>query len=178
VSAVRVIALGAIAASDDGAALRAVRTLSIPAAEVIEAGRPGPGLVDLLDPEVPTVLADVTRAGLAPGTILRLPLATLPEAAVAGAQISSHGFGPAESLRLARALGRRLPPGTFVGIEGERFAPGETLSGAVGAALGRYAAAIEAAVAALAPGATPAPGNRPLNSTGSEPCTNRESSAS
>jgi len=134
VRSVTVIALGSRTACDDEAALLAAERLAgraLPGARVVLAGRPGPGLVDLLDPAQPTVLLDVIAAGLRGGEVIRLPLRELPGAAVAGRPLSSHGFGPAEALRLAQSLGRALPEGVFIGIEGVRLTPGAGLDPAV-----------------------------------------------
>ena len=144
---VRVVALGNATASDDGAALLAAA--EVDPALVVPAGRPGPGLLDLLADPTATVLVDVTRSGATPGRIVGFDLADLPDAALAEPQVSSHGFGPAETLRLGRALGRALPRGTFVGIEGARFDPGTELSPEVAAALPDLVDAIAAAVAEL-----------------------------
>ncbi|WP_428264976.1 hydrogenase maturation protease [Haliangium sp.] len=180
-SAVRIIALGNEAAGDDGAALMAVRRLAdlieagsgaasaAPAGaterpaltpadiQIIEAGRPGPGLLDLLapgdagpDPGPACVLMDVTQSGAAPGTIHRVELAALGDAAIAVRPLSSHGFGPSEALRMAQALGRPVPRGVFVGIEAAQFGPGVGLSAAVEAGLDPFVAAVLAAARALA----------------------------
>jgi hydrogenase maturation protease len=144
---VRVICLGNAHASDDGAALRLPAEL--PGAEVIHAGRPGAGLLDMLEGERPVVLVDVTQSGAAPGTIHRMALAELSEVALAGEQVSSHGFGPGEVLALGRALGRPLPTGRFVGVEGLRFEPGDALSPAIQEALGTLEDAVREAVREL-----------------------------
>jgi hydrogenase maturation protease len=123
-----VIALGNDDAGDDGAALSAARTLAEEGVEVVLAGRPGIGLLDLLDPSARTVLLDVVRTGAAPGTLVTLPLDALHAHAVARARVSSHDLGPGEALQLADALGRPLPEGIFVGIEGACFTPGAPLS--------------------------------------------------
>lgn len=146
----RIIALGNEVAGDDAAAIYAARELA-DEFEVTLAGRPGARLLELLDPldppdgVGPTVLVDVTRSGQAPGHIVSLSLAALAEAAIAGAQTSSHGFGPGEALRLGAALGRPLPPGRFVGIEGRQFGIGQPLSPPLAAALDALVAAIRAA---------------------------------
>ncbi len=143
---VRVIALGNSMAGDDGAALAAVARLGEDEAGIVRAGRPGVGLIDLLDGDRPTVLVDVTRSGAPAGSVLRLPLREVPDAVRADPQTSSHGFGPAEALRLARVLGRRMPPGEFVGIEGERYGPGGELSLAVAAAMEVFVVEVRAAL--------------------------------
>ncbi|MBX3275699.1 MAG: hydrogenase maturation protease [Sandaracinaceae bacterium] len=147
---VRVIALGSAMSRDDGAALAAARALEgEPGATIVLAGRPGPGLLDLLAPGAPVVLLDAVRGGAAPGEIVELSLDALARAAVANDAVSSHGLGVASALRLGIALGRALPPGRFVGIGGARFEPGEALSPEVAAALPRMIEAARAAVAAL-----------------------------
>jgi hydrogenase maturation protease len=147
VSPVRVICLGNPQASDDGAGLRAVEALELDA--LVRAGRPGAGLLDLLDTVDPVVLVDVTQSGSPPGTIHRIPIADLTGFSVAAPNVSSHGFGPAQALKLGQALGRPLPPGLFVGVEGLMFEPGETLSGAVEAALPAFVAAVRDAIDTL-----------------------------
>ena len=144
---VRVICLGNLQAADDGAALRAADLLENE--HVVRAGRPGAALLDLLDGEGPVVLVDVTRSGAMPGTIHLLGMDELASAAIAGPSVSSHGLGLAEAFELGRALGRPLPPGRFVGVEGARFEPGNELSPAVEAALPALVRAIGEAIAAL-----------------------------
>jgi hydrogenase maturation protease len=147
VKSVSVICLGNRHASDDGAALRAADLLE--SEDIVRAGRPGAALLDLLDSDMPVVLVDVTRSGAAPGTIHRLGMNELASAAIAGPSLSSHGLGPGEALELGRVLGRPLPPGRFVGVEGDRFEPGGELSPAVAAALPALVRAIAEAVAEL-----------------------------
>ena len=147
-SDVRLIALGNPAAGDDAAALLAVELVREPAEKVV-AGRPGAGLVDLLAGDGPIVLTDVTRGLGETGRITSGRLEDLAERIAARAQVSSHGFGPAEALQLARVLGRPLPPIVFVGLEGGAFDPGTALSAEVERALPDFAAAIDRAIAAL-----------------------------
>ncbi|MEZ4380064.1 MAG: hydrogenase maturation protease [Nannocystaceae bacterium] len=157
-SRVRVIALGSPHGGDDEAALELAAALregaDAAALEVIAAGRPGPGLVDLLDVQGPVLLLDVVRSGAAPGTIHELELDALVDASLAQAQVSSHGFGPAEALRLAAALGRALPPGRFVGVEGASFTVGAPRSPAVAAAQRGFTRAARRAIDRLRRGST------------------------
>ncbi|MFO7562360.1 MAG: hydrogenase maturation protease [Enhygromyxa sp.] len=153
---VRVIALGSPHGGDDEAALAVARALANanaepdPEVELILAGRPGAGLVDLLDTAAPIVLLDVVRSAASAGTIVELPLHELHERALAADQVSSHGFGPAEALRLAAALGRPLPRGCFLGIEGQSFDLGAAPSPAVRARLPEFERRARAAIAKLA----------------------------
>jgi hydrogenase maturation protease len=150
VTALRVIALGSAMNSDDAAALVAGDRLRDRGLEIVAAGRPGAGLLELLEPSRPTLILDVVRRGAAPGAVVELPLAELAGAAVAGDGVSSHGLGPADALRLARALGRPLPPGVFLGIGGARFAPGSELSPEVAAGIEALVGAALRAVERLA----------------------------
>lgn len=131
-TSVRILALGNAFASDDGAALVAAEQLR-DSGEVIAAGRPGVGLLDLLDPERPTLVMDVVRRGARAGALVRLELDALTDASIDGKPVSSHGLGVAQTLRLARSLGRSLPSGVFFGIGGVCFDPGDALSPEVAA---------------------------------------------
>lgn len=142
---VRVIALGSRCGNDDEAALIAAERVG-GGAEVVLAGRPGVALLELLEPGRTTVIVDVVRAGLRPGEVIRMPLAALLDRAIAGRSVSSHGLGAAEALRLLRALGRPLPPGSFVGIEAVSLAPCGGMSRDVRENLAALTAEITAAV--------------------------------
>jgi hydrogenase maturation protease len=143
VSGVRVIVLGNEAAGDDGAALAAARIAGADGdLEVVFAGRPGVDLLELMAPGAPVVLVDVVQTGARPGALVELPLDAMLERAVASAPTSSHGFGPAEVLTLAQSLGRALPRGVFLGVEGARFEAGAPVTEVVGNAIPALAAAI------------------------------------
>jgi hydrogenase maturation protease len=149
-SRVRVIALGNEAAGDDGAALAAARIADAAGdLGIVLAGRPGVGLLELLDTAAPVVLVDVVRSGARPGTLVELTLDDAADRAVASTPASSHSFGPAEVLTLARSLGRPLPRGLFLGVEGARFEPFAPLSEDVATAVPALSAAIRRAAAAL-----------------------------
>lgn len=157
----RVVALGNRFASDDAAALRVAERLRDEGLEVVLAGRPGAGLLDLLDR--PCVLLDVVRHGVACGALVELPLADLAEAASASPSVSSHDLGPASALRLGVALGRPTPRGVFLGLGGRAFGPGETLSPEVERALDAFTDTTRAAYARLADVAPTRPLERPSN---------------
>ena len=75
-------------------------------------------------------LVDAAASGAAPGTVHRFDAGAgaLPSGL---AEVSSHGFGLAQAIALARTL-RSLPPRCIVyAIEGERFSPGVPLTPAV-----------------------------------------------
>jgi hydrogenase maturation protease len=165
---VRVIALGSPHGGDDEVMLTIAEGLvGVVGVELVVAGRPGAGLVELLgefeaegevegegegegEGEAPPVLIlDVVRSGAAAGTIHELELGELLERSVALEPVSSHGFGPAEALRLAAALGRPLPRGRLLGIEGECFTIGAEPSPAVAAALPELDRRVWAAITQL-----------------------------
>lgn len=89
-----------------------------------------PGLVELLASADEVLLLDAVRSGAPAGTLHRLDG---PGEAFAGSdeRCSTHGFGAAAALALARALGQAPPVVRIVGIEGEEFGHGEGLSRAV-----------------------------------------------
>lgn len=147
---IRVIALGSPHGGDDEVALTLAQTLAADDdIELVLAGRPGAGLLDLLDTPRPVLLLDVVRSGAPAGTIFDMPLTDLCERALASEQVSSHGFGPAEALRLAAALGRELPRGRFVGIEGAQFELGAEPSAPVCAKLPEFERRARAAIREL-----------------------------
>jgi hydrogenase maturation protease len=106
-----------------------------------EAGR----LLDLFEGADRVVIIDAARSGAAPGTIQRLDAvgrALPPDFAV-----STHAMGLAESIELARTLGR-LPPRCIVyAIEAASFALGAPLSPSVAAVVDKV---VELAVSELA----------------------------
>jgi hydrogenase maturation protease len=80
------------------------------------------------------VVVDATSSGAEPGTIRRYDAHERPLPS-AFSRSSTHSFGVAEAIEMARALGR-LPARVVVfGIEGRDFTPGEGLSPAVDAAV-------------------------------------------
>jgi hydrogenase maturation protease len=80
------------------------------------------------------VIIDATSSGSVPGTIRRYDAHEQPLPSTFS-RSSTHSFGVAEAVELARALGR-LPARVVVfGIEGRDFTPGEGLSPEVAAAI-------------------------------------------
>ncbi len=130
---VRVIALGNQAARDDGVALVVGQAIMDRRedVEILLAGRPGVGLLDLFDAGRPTLVLDAVRAGLHPGESVCVSLEQVCERALSDRIVSAHGVGLGEAARLGVALGRRLPPGLFFGVQVERTDPGFGLSRAL-----------------------------------------------
>ncbi|HSL10341.1 MAG TPA: hydrogenase maturation protease [Actinomycetota bacterium] len=111
---VRVIGVGNPDAGDDAVGLLAARAVAdrlegLADVEVIEAGI-GPRVVDLLrEPglEVAIVIDAVRTPGARrmPGSLIRTEVGLDGQPLEVGSAISSHGFGVAESVGLAAALG-------------------------------------------------------------------------
>ncbi|MFH1766194.1 MAG: hydrogenase maturation protease [Gemmatimonadota bacterium] len=131
---VRIVALGNQDRGDDGAALLVAARFRAEASVVL-AGRPGSGLLELLPPDQDCILLDVTSSGAPAGTLHQILLDELSPASLPDSRVSSHGFGPGEALALARTLGRQLPKGYFIGIEGGCYELGTGLSPAVEGAM-------------------------------------------
>ena len=76
------------------------------------------------------VLIDAVSSGAAAGRIFHFDLArqALPEEFNL---YSTHAFGVAQAVELARALGKLPPEFHFIGVEGEHFDASEKLSSAV-----------------------------------------------
>jgi hydrogenase maturation protease len=87
------------------------------------------------------VVVDATRSGSPPGTVRRVDTSVRPLTDDVGLT-SSHAFGVAETIELARALGC-LPARVVVyGIEGERFAAGTDVTSSVRSAIDEVADAV------------------------------------
>jgi hydrogenase maturation protease len=97
------------------------------------------------------VLVDAAMALDEPGRVHRLDLATDPLPLGWSQQLSSHAFGLAETVELARNLGRL--PGRLVLylVEGKRFETGTPLSPAVASAVNQVAERIIADLTAFLP---------------------------
>lgn len=98
------------------------------------------------------ILIDASLSGAASGTIHRFDVVAgaLPSAL---SRLSSHGFGLAQAIELARALGT-LPRGCVIyAIEGERFLAGAPLTPSVARAAASVAERVLAELAGPAPDA-------------------------
>ena len=131
---------------DDAAALRAADLLGhlLPEDVVLRpVGQLGPG--DLLSAAAAgrCLVIDAVR-GVAPGTVVSMPLADLATGGPASA--SSHALPLPAVIALADALGADLAHATFVGIGGETFGLGEGLTPRVEEALDEIVAAIARAL--------------------------------
>ena len=149
---VLVVGLGQRDRGDDGigpAVAEQVGSLGLAGVRVIERAEPA-GLLDAWSGAEFVVVADAVRSGRPPGTVQILHAAHGPLPAWAGAS-STHAFGLAEAVELARALDRLPPDLVIVGIEAGRFGPGEPLSAPVAAAIEPAARTIACIVRAAEP---------------------------
>jgi hydrogenase maturation protease len=90
----------------------------------------GTGLIDLWGEAERVVVVDATASGAPPGLVRVWDAAAGPLPAGLFPR-SSHTFGLAEGVEMARLLGRLPPDFTVIGVEGGDFSAGEGLSPAV-----------------------------------------------
>ncbi|MCS7282253.1 MAG: hydrogenase maturation protease [Anaerolineae bacterium] len=137
---VLILGLGNPLRGDDGVGPRVVAELrrrGLPeGVEAVDGGTLGLDLLYLLEGWDQVIIVDAAILGRNPGEFLRF---TPEDAHLVGslASLSSHSAGLAETLALARALGRALPEIIIYGIQPERMDWEEGLSPAVEAALPR-----------------------------------------
>ena len=138
-----VVGIGNAYRADDGVGLSVVRHLRQRNAgdiEILEAGDCTSLLESWKNAEI-VVLVDALQSGARPGSISRFCLNTEPFP-TKYSRHSTHAFGIAEVIELARALDR-LPPTLIVyAVEGQNFQPGAELSPAVKEAVPKVADSI------------------------------------
>ena len=151
---IRIIGVGNAFRSDDRAGIAVaerVREKITGGAAIIEESGDGAALLELWKGAGTVILVDAVHSGEAPGTIHRLDAgaAEIPRSMF---QYSTHGFGVAEAVQLARALNQM--PGRLIvyGIEGKNFAAGTALSAEVEEASARVTLRILEEVRALQEG--------------------------
>ena len=132
-----VLGVGNLDRGDDAVGIliaRRLRALLPPEVEVREASGEGAGLLDTWQGAEEVWLVDAVRPSGLPGRIYRLDVTTTPLPSDFF-HYSTHAFGVAEAVELARVLGD-LPRALFVyGIEAQSVRPGANLTPAVEAAL-------------------------------------------
>ncbi len=135
-----VVALGNELRGDDAVGLEIARRLR--GVRVIVSEAEPTGLLDELEGADPLVLVDAARGGGAPGTVYRIDLAAeqLPAELFKG---STHHFSLADTVELARALGRLPERAYVVAVEGACFDTGAALSPEVEAAIPRAVEEVE-----------------------------------
>jgi len=127
---VLIIGIGNDHRHDDAVGLIAARRLSaskLSRVTIVEATGEGTALMELWQNADTVILLDAVRSGAVPGAIHRIDARTriVPTHFL---RCSTHAFGVAEAIELARAL-NRLPSRLLIfGIEGRDFTPGTGLS--------------------------------------------------
>ena len=128
-----VIGVGNAWRGDDGAGLAVARRLLelAPAGvEVLEVEGEATALMDAWNGDDRVVVVDAAQSGAAAGTVRRFDARAAP-LPVRFLRSSTHAFGVADAIELARALGR-LPAALEVyAIEGATFVAGDRLTPSV-----------------------------------------------
>jgi len=131
-----VIGLGNAFRGDDGIGLvvaRRLRRLTLPGVSVLEQSGEGAALLEAWSAADQVIVVDAVSSGDQPGAIHRLEVDDQPLPVYFSGR-STHAFGLAEAVELARRLDR-LPASLIIyGIEGQSFALGADLSPEVKAA--------------------------------------------
>jgi hydrogenase maturation protease len=129
-SANLIIGIGNEYRSDDGVGLvlsRALQARNLPDTLIIESNGDGAALLEAWETAGAVILIDAASTGAAPGTVYRFDARKQP-IPIDFSLHSTHAFGVADAIGLARALDR-LPPCLLVyAIEGKNFTAGAGLS--------------------------------------------------
>lgn len=132
-SKIFIIGIGNDYRRDDAAGrivARRFKTQTPPDVEILEETGEGTALLEAWRWAEDVFLIDAVQSGAPPGTLHRIDVSTQPLPASLFRH-STHAFGIAEAVELARVL-HQLPPRLIIyGIEGERFDAGVGLSPAV-----------------------------------------------
>lgn len=125
-------------AGDDSVGLELVRRLRARGGygcEFRELSEGALGLLELFDRADIILFVDAVLSGAPPGTLHLVPLPSGEVVPRPLGAVSSHGWGLDEALRLALALGRRVPRLMLLGVELESVAQGTGRTGPVDATL-------------------------------------------
>lgn len=138
-----IIGVGNEMRGDDGVGLlvaRLLQEMSLPGVDVLQRSGEGSALMDAWEGYATVIIVDAACASKAacasdaaagshvPGTIHRFDLADGPLPAILSSSLSSHAFGVAGAIDLARRLQRLPAQLTVYAIEGEDFSLGRPLS--------------------------------------------------
>ncbi|MEW6278275.1 MAG: hydrogenase maturation protease [Candidatus Eremiobacterota bacterium] len=137
-----VIGLGNPDRGDDGVGPEVARRVRPETADVLVARGEVTELMDLWEGRPKVFVVDAVRSGSPPGTLHRLEAHREPLPAFVR-QTSTHGFGLAEAVELARILGTLPEELVLYGIEAERMEAGAGLSPRVRRAVGQVVQRLE-----------------------------------
>jgi hydrogenase maturation protease len=126
-----VVGVGSPWRGDDAAGIAVARRVRERGGDARELTGDMSALVELWAGREHVVVVDAARSGAAPGTLheLRADRDALPS----GLRSSTHAFGVADAVELARALGRLPARLDVLAVEGAEFGLGAPLSPAVAA---------------------------------------------
>jgi len=129
-SPIRVIGVGNTFRGDDAAGIMVARRLAdldFPGIEILEHSGEGSALMEAMKSCETLFMIDAMQPGSSPGKILRFEAQDQPLSANFSAT-STHAFGVAEAIEMARLLDE-LPARLIVyGIEGKNYKIGQNLS--------------------------------------------------
>jgi hydrogenase maturation protease len=120
-----VIGIGNRFRGDDGAGLWAARKLrlkKLPGVTVVESNGEGTALMETWEGFDAVILVDAMLSGSSLGTVRRFDAGAGPLPADLFSSHSTHSFGIAAAVELARVLNRLPPRLVIYGIEGKSFA--------------------------------------------------------
>ena len=146
---VLVLGLGNPLQADDGVGCRVIEALEgaltgselPPGVEIMDAGTPGVGLINLLEGRQRAIIVDAAEMGCQPGEVVRFR----PEDVTltgSTARFSLHRTAVADALALARALNLPLPEIVIFGVQPGAIGWRDELSPEVAAAVPGLVAAI------------------------------------
>ncbi len=144
-----VLGVGNADRGDDAAGpavARNLRSLLHPSIQIVEHGGEVTALIGQMEGAKRVFLIDACVSGARPGTIHRFDVSVAPLPAVA-LGLSSHGFGVAAAVELARALGQLPRQCIIYAIEAASFEIGAPLSPSVAAGIVEVARRVLAEVA-------------------------------
>jgi hydrogenase maturation protease len=152
-----VIGIGNSDRGDDGAGravVRRLRDLGVPGLEVRESDGEGTSLMAAWEGADEVTLVDACRGAGAPGSVHRIEGGDA-EQLTSLSHASTHSFGVAAAVGLARALGRLPSRLVIYAIEGLHFGQGEGLSANVDHAADQVVALVVQHLSRLPPTVTP-----------------------
>ena len=134
-----VVGVGNDFRGDDAAGLFTVRSLrrslheatrgaELPGVDILEQSGEGAALIEAWRGYETVILVDAARSGAAPGTVHRIEVGAGPLPALLAGRLSSHAFGVARAVEMARALDRLPPRLVIYAVEGKTFDLGAPLS--------------------------------------------------
>jgi hydrogenase maturation protease len=145
-----VLGIGNPDRGDDGAGPAVARKLSellVQDVEVIEHGGEATALVAQMDGAASVFLIDACASGAPPGTVRRLDVSAAPVPEEVALGLSTHAFGPAMAVELARSLGQLPHRCIIYTIEGASFMPGAPLSPPVAHGVAQVVGRVRAEIA-------------------------------